>query len=105
MRRRIFTYDPALGLDATHLVISIAGFMVGLSMLIFIINIVRSARQGEVAVGNVWQSRSPEWTLLPNPAPEHNYAQSFVVVGEPYDYGLPNSTYVNQPTGAAAPAE
>jgi len=105
MRRRIFTYDPALGLDSTHLVISIAGFMVGLSMLIFIINIVRSARRGEIAVGNVWQSRSPEWTLLPNPAPEHNYAQSFVVVGEPYDYGLPNSTYVNQPTGAAAPAE
>ena len=47
MRRRIFTYDPAQELDFTHLLITVAGFMVGLSMLIFIINIVRTfARRG-----------------------------------------------------------
>ena len=105
MRRRIFTYDPALGLDSTHLIISVAGFAVGLSVLLFIINIVWSARKGEVAVGNIWESRSPEWTLLPNPAPEHNYEGQFVIVGEPYDYGLPNSTYVSNGAGAAVPAE
>ena len=105
MRRRIFTYDPALGLDSTHLIISVAGFAVGLSVLLFIINIVWSARKGEVAVGNIWESRSPEWTLLPNPAPEHNYEGQFVIVGEPYDYGLPNSTYVSKGAGAAVPAE
>ena len=106
MRRRIFTYDPALGLDFTHLLVSVAGFMVGLSMLIFIINIVRTLRSGEVATGNVWNSRSPEWALLPSPAPAHNYAQPFTVVGEPYDYGLPGSTYVTGPAAAAhAPAE
>ncbi len=106
MRRRIFTYDPALGLDTTHLAISIAGFMVGLSILIFIINIVRSARHGEVAVGNIWNSRSLEWQI-PSPAPDHNYVgQTITVVGEPYDYGLPNSTYVTmQNGGAVAPAE
>jgi cytochrome c oxidase subunit 1 len=106
MRRRIFTYDPALGLDFTHLLVSVAGFMVGLSMLIFIINIVRTLRSGAVATGNVWNSRSPEWALLPSPAPAHNYAQPFTVVGEPYDYGLPGSTYVTGPAAAAhAPAE
>ncbi|MBI5300542.1 MAG: cbb3-type cytochrome c oxidase subunit I [Chloroflexi bacterium] len=106
MRRRIFTYDPALGLDTTHLAISIAGFMVGLSVLLFIINIVRSVRHGEVAVGNVWESRSLEWQI-PSPAPDHNYVgQTIAVVGEPYDYGLPNSTYVAmQTSGAGAPAE
>jgi cytochrome c oxidase subunit 1 len=105
MRRRIFTYDPALGLDSTHLIISVAGFAVGLSVLLFIINIVWSARKGQVAVGNIWESRSPEWALLPNPAPEHNYEGQFVIVGEPYDYGLPNSTYVRNEAGAAVPAE
>jgi cytochrome c oxidase subunit 1 len=59
-----------------------------------------------VATGNVWNSRSPEWTLLPSPAPAHNYATPFTVVGEPYDYGLPGSTYVtSQTTAASAPAE
>jgi len=105
MRRRIFTYDPALGLDSTHLIISIAGFAVGLSVLLFIINIVYSARKGEVAVGNIWESRSPEWALLPNPAPEHNYDGQFVVVGEPYDYGLAGSTYVSAQAEATVSAE
>jgi cytochrome c oxidase subunit I len=106
MRRRIFTYDPALGLDTTHLAISIAGFMVGLSVLLFIINIVRSVRHGEVAVGNVWESRSLEWQI-PSPAPDHNYVgQTVTVVGEPYDYGLPGSRYITtQVASATAPAE
>jgi heme/copper-type cytochrome/quinol oxidase subunit 1 len=77
-----------------HLVITIAAFLIATSVLIFVVNLIRSARRGEVAVGNVWRSRSPEWQA-PSPMPEHNYDQPFEVVGEPYDYGLPGSTYVN----------
>ncbi|RME48214.1 MAG: cytochrome C oxidase subunit I, partial [Caldilineae bacterium] len=64
-----------------------------------------SARRGEVAEANPWGSRSPEWQI-PSPIPEHSYAEPFVVVGEPYDYGLPGSVYVNMhpSAGAAAPA-
>jgi cytochrome c oxidase subunit 1 len=101
MRRRIYTYDPALGLDSTHLVISIAGFLVGLSMLLFLINVVRSLRHGEVATGNIWNSRSPEWQI-PSPIPEHNYDRPFRVIGEPYDYGLPGSAYVDTNPGPTA---
>jgi cytochrome c oxidase subunit 1 len=105
MRRRIADYDPAQGFDNMHLIITISGFLIALSILIFLFNLVRSVKHGEVAVGNVWESRSPEWALLPSPAPEHNYHDHpFVVVGEPYDYGLPGATYVK--TGAAvSPAE
>lgn len=102
MRRRIADYDPAQGFDTAHLIITIAGFLIGLSVLIFFINLIMSLRRGEVAVGNVWQSRSPEWQLLPSPAPMHNYPQPFRVVGEPYDYGLKGSRYVEpltQPAG------
>ncbi len=101
MRRRIADYDPLLGIETGHLLITIAGFVIGLSVLVMLYNLVTSARKGEVAEANPWNSRSPEWQI-PSPVPEHSYAQPFVVVGEPYDYGLPGSTYVNiNPDGVA----
>jgi cytochrome c oxidase subunit 1 len=93
MRRRIADYDPALGFDLSHLVMTIAGYLIGLSVLIFIVNFFRSMKHGEKAEGNLWNSRSPEWQV-PSPMPAHNYVVPFVVVGEPYDYGLPGSKYV-----------
>jgi cytochrome c oxidase subunit I len=103
MRRRIADYDPALGLDFTQLLVSIAGFVIAISVLVFIINLVKSLRHGEVAVGNIWESRSPEWQV-PSPAPMHNYPVPVYVVGDPYDYGLPGSRYVqlggDPPTGS-----
>jgi cytochrome c oxidase subunit 1 len=101
MRRRIADYDPEQGFDTTHLIITIAAFLIALSILIFLINLVVSVRRGEVAEGNLWRSRSPEWQI-PSPAPEHNYDRPFVVIGEPYDYGLPGSRYTNlAPSGGA----
>jgi cytochrome c oxidase subunit 1 len=62
-------------------------------VLIFFINLFYSIKHGEKAEGNLWNSRSPEWQV-PSPMPAHNYAIPFKVVGEPYDYGLPGSKYV-----------
>jgi cytochrome c oxidase subunit I len=93
MRRRIADYDVALGIDWAHLVMTIAAFLIALSILIFFINFFRSMKYGEVATGNLWNSRSPEWQV-PSPMPVHNYHEEFEVVGEPYDYGLPGSQYV-----------
>lgn len=94
MRRRIADYDPTQGFDNAHMVITIAAFLIALSVLIFIINMIHSIRNGEVATGNVWRSRSPEW-FTASPTPYYNYERPFEVVGEPYDYGLPGSVYVN----------
>jgi len=93
MRRRIADYDVALGFDTTHLILTIAGYLIALSVLIFFINFFYSIKNGEKAEGNVWNSRSPEW-LVPSPMHPHNYPVPFEVVGEPYDYGLPGSKYV-----------
>ncbi len=93
MRRRIADYDPGLGFEPTHIVLTIAGFLIALSVLIFFINLIASLRNGEAAKGNLWKSRSPEWQV-PSPMPVHNYEQPFEVVGEPYDYGLAGSKYV-----------
>jgi len=103
MRRRIVDYDAALGIEGGQMLITIAGFVIALSVVIMIYNLVRSARRGEVAAPNPWRSRSPEWQI-PSPIPEVAYAQPFHVVGEPYDYGLPDTTYVDLPAPAATAA-
>jgi cytochrome c oxidase subunit I len=93
MRRRVYNYDTSLGLEPYHVVMTIAAFLIGLSVLIFFINLFITLKRGEIATGNVWNSRSPEWQV-PSPMPIHNYEKAFEVVGEPYDYGLPGSRYV-----------
>jgi cytochrome c oxidase subunit I len=107
MRRRIAEYDPALQINDSQIMITIAGFAIGISMIIFIVNLVYSARRGEVAAANPWRSRSPEW-MLPSPIPVHNYGRPIEVIGEPYDYGLVGSSFVDLPqepdTRPAAPA-
>jgi cytochrome c oxidase subunit 1 len=94
MRRRIADYDPALGIQQTQMLITIAGLVIGWSVLIMVYNLVSSARSAEVADPNPWKSRSLEWQI-PSPVPEMNYEQQPVVVGEPYDYGLPDSPYIS----------
>jgi cytochrome c oxidase subunit 1 len=93
MRRRVVDYDAALGFDSTHLVLTIAGYLIAFSVAIFLYNFFTSIKNGEKAEGNLWNSRSPEWQV-PSPMPAHNYDQAFEVVGEPYDYGLAGSKYV-----------
>ena len=103
MRRRIVDYDPALGFDFTQLLMTIAGFLIFFSVLIFFINLFYSIKHGEKAEGNIWNSRSPEWQV-PSPMPVHNYDVPFVVVGEPYDYGLAGSKYIEfSPNGTRHP--
>jgi cytochrome c oxidase subunit I len=93
MRRRIADYDPALGFQAYQIVMTIAGFLIAAGVLVFFFNVYRTLKNGEIATGNVWNSRSPEWQV-PSPMPVHNYDRPFEVVGEPYDYGLPGSVFV-----------
>jgi cytochrome c oxidase subunit 1 len=93
MRRRIADYDPSQHFDNAHLILTICAFAIALSVVIFLINFFHSMKNGEKAEGNVWNSRSPEWQV-PSPMPAHNYEVPFEVVGEPYDYGLAGSKYV-----------
>jgi cytochrome c oxidase subunit 1 len=93
MRRRIADYDPALGFQNYQIVMTITGFLIALGVLVFFINVYRTLKNGEIATGNIWNSRSPEWQV-PSPMPVHNYDKPFEVVGEPYDYGLPGSVFV-----------
>jgi cytochrome c oxidase subunit 1 len=94
MRRRIADYDPALGIQTSQILVTVAGYVIGLSVILAFVNLIYSARRGKVASKNPWRSRSPEFQL-PSPIPVHNYDEPFEVIGEPYDYGLAGSAYVN----------
>jgi cytochrome c oxidase subunit I len=102
MRRRIADYDPLLGgasIEAWQMTITIAGFTIAFGVLLMLWNFFQSAEVGVVAGDNPWRSRSPEWQI-PSPIPEHSFSNPLVVVGEPYDYGLPGSSYVSMVPGA-----
>jgi cytochrome c oxidase subunit I len=102
MRRRIASYDPTMGLDFSHLLITLAGYLIFISLIVFAVNIVVSLRRGEISLPNPWNSRSPEWQIA-SPVPLHNYDEPIEVVGEPYDYGLAGSIYINPPVSKAPP--
>ncbi|MEA3334750.1 MAG: cbb3-type cytochrome c oxidase subunit I [Chloroflexota bacterium] len=93
MRRRIADYDPALGIDTAHMMVTIAGLVIATSVCIMLVNLIVSARRERVAGANPWRSRGLEWQI-PSPVPEQSYATTPIVVGEPYDYGLADSPYV-----------
>jgi cytochrome c oxidase subunit I len=100
MRRRIVDYEPALGIEFTHFLITMSALIIGWAVLIAVYNFVSSARSGAVAATNPWGSRSPEWQTA-SPMPELNFDHPIVIVGDPYEYGLPDTEYVQVVPAAA----
>lgn len=90
MNRRISTYLPEL--EGTNMFVSLAAFVLGASFLVFIYNMVVSARKGQKAAGNPWQSRTMEW-MTTSPPIEHNFSKMPRVVGNPYDYEIEDSAH------------
>ena len=103
MRRRIADYDPALGIEGTQVLITLAALVIGWSVLIMLYNLVFSQRRQPVADPNPWRSRGPEWQII-SPPPEFNYNVPFEVVGDPYDYGLADTTYIRDVARASVPS-
>ena len=89
MRRRVIDYSPAIGVENLHMVATIGGYLVGFSVLIFVVNLWVSARNGMPA-DNPWNSRSIEWQTA-SPPSEFNFDELPYVEGEPYDYGIPDA--------------
>ncbi|MDP2951922.1 MAG: cbb3-type cytochrome c oxidase subunit I, partial [Chloroflexota bacterium] len=92
MPRRVADYAPGLGLELPNLVSAIGAFLVALGVLIFFINLVRSATRGAPAPANPWRSRTLEWQVS-SPPPEDNFPAAPRVVGPPYGYGIPGSVH------------
>ncbi len=95
MPRRVVTYPTNLqGLNDW---VSVSAFVLGLSMLVFLVNVVWSLIiRREPAEANPWNSKSAEWQL-PTPVPVHDFDRIPVFDADPYPYGVEPV-----PVGAAA---
>ncbi len=75
MPRRIYTYEEGLGFDVWNLVSSIGAFIIAVSILVFLVNVISSRRDAasQPAAGpDPWDARSLEW-MVASPTPEHNF--------------------------------
>jgi cytochrome c oxidase subunit 1 len=98
MPRRVSVYAPHL--QGINIFVSISAFLLGVSMLIFLINLVYSMVIARVpAEANPWQSRGLEFQL-PTPVPVTNFETTPVIQSDPYDYGVPDAL----PVAALKPA-
>jgi cytochrome c oxidase subunit 1 len=86
MPRRAVTYPTHL--QALNIWVSVSAFVIGLSMLVFLVNLVWSLIiKREPAEANPWQSKSAEWQL-PTPVPVHDFDRIPVFAEDPYPYGV-----------------
>jgi cytochrome c oxidase subunit 1 len=74
MPRRIYTYQAGLGLEIYNLLSTIGVFFIMAGMIVFIHNLFRSAKKGEIAPINPWNAPTLEWAI-PSPPPEYNFAK------------------------------
>ncbi len=100
MNRHVATYPPELA--GINELMSVAGFVLGASFLIFLYNMLWALIRGPAAAANPWQLRTLEWQTS-SPPPEHNFDHAPVVTGHPYDYGIAGSTHAVVTAGAPAP--
>src|SRR2546422_176135 len=72
MPRRIYTYRAGAGWDLWNFVSSVGAFGIGLGILLFMVNAVRSLRTPATAPGDPWDGRTLEWRTS-SPPPAHNF--------------------------------
>jgi cytochrome c oxidase subunit 1 len=78
MPRRIYTYAATTGWGPMNLLATVGAFTIALSVLIFLVNIVKSWFAGERAGDNPWDASGLEWATA-SPAPSYNFVHTPVV--------------------------
>jgi cytochrome c oxidase subunit 1 len=90
MPRRVSDYDPRFG--DWNMLISISSFFLGASIIVFLYNMIVSWVRGPKAGPNPWRSRTLEWQVS-SPPPYFNFDELPQVVGNPYEYGVPDARH------------
>ncbi len=72
MPRRVYTYAAGQGWEIWNLMSTAGAFLIALSVLVFIINFILSARKKEPAFADPWGGATLEWATT-SPPPAHNF--------------------------------
>ena len=72
MPRRIYTYGAELGVTRLNEISTAGAFLIGVSVLVFLVNLWWTRRWGEVAGNDPWQGATLEWAI-PSPPPVYNF--------------------------------
>jgi cytochrome c oxidase subunit I+III len=72
MTRRIYTYVPETGWRDMNMLATIGAGIIGISVLLFVINLARSRKQGAFAGNNPWGASTLEWATS-SPPPSYNF--------------------------------
>ncbi|MEA2379834.1 MAG: cytochrome c oxidase subunit [Thermoleophilaceae bacterium] len=72
MPRRVYDYDSSLGVSTYNLISTIGAFILALGVLISLINVIVSLRNGKRAGNDPWQGNTLEWYTT-SPPPANNF--------------------------------
>ncbi|PZF92781.1 cytochrome c oxidase subunit I [Micromonospora deserti] len=87
MVRRVYTYDPDLGIGGLNLVATVGAFLLAAGVLVFVIDLVVAWRRGAPAGRDPWAGDGLEWGV-PSPPPSENFSR-IPVVGSRYPLWQP----------------
>jgi cytochrome c oxidase subunit I len=80
MPRRVWTYSSGMGWSEMNLLSSCGAATIAVSVLLFLVNVVRAHWRGEAAPDNPWGASTLEWSTQ-SPPPSHNFDALPVVHG------------------------
>jgi cytochrome c oxidase subunit 1 len=78
MPRRIYTYPADMGWNLWNMVATLGAYTIGLGVLLFIYNALRTLATGERVGDDPWDARTLEWAVA-SPPPHYNFAAIPVV--------------------------
>jgi cytochrome c oxidase subunit I+III len=61
MPRRVWTYPAGMGWDSMNMTATVGAAIIAISVLLFVINVLKSRRHGEMAGPNPWGGGTLEW--------------------------------------------
>ena len=74
MPRRIYTYPAEQGWGTLNFIVTMGSLVLAISVLLFLLNFIKSLRNGEPASDNPWGAGTLEWATSSPPAP-YNFAR------------------------------
>jgi cytochrome c oxidase subunit I+III len=73
MPRRVYTYMPGMGWSALNMTTTVGAFVLALGIILLLVNVAASLREGAVAGANPWDAATLEWSTT-SPPPAYNFA-------------------------------